>query len=325
MKRLLLSYQRGDHAGFSSAARQLITDERRKHHHVLADELERTLDYTVQRRPLHSPTLRPLPKSKDQVALISLTNPEVSFPDLILPEETVANLLEIAREFRHAHDLREHGVQPRTRLLFVGPPGCGKSVTAEAVAQELGVPMAKVNLSTIVSSLLGETARNLESVFEFCGHGSWLLLFEELDSLAKERGDRSDHGEMKRVVAAFLQQLDDFNGRSILIATSNHPGLIDVAAWRRFDEIIPFDLPDGDQTAAIIHVKMRKNRMAFDVVEAARSLRGRSPAEIEAVCHGAIRRSVLDGRMAVSADDFKQSLAHAERRWRTVRNSHSQG
>ncbi|MGH9785078.1 MAG: AAA family ATPase, partial [Terriglobia bacterium] len=98
--------------------------------------------------------------------------------------------MELTREFRSSSVLRAHGLRPRYRVLFVGPPGCGKSVTAEALALELGVPLAKVNLPAVVSSFLGETARNIQGIFSFCEQGSWVIFFDEFDALAKERADK---------------------------------------------------------------------------------------------------------------------------------------
>ena len=134
----------------------------------------------------------------------------------------------------------------------MGPPGCGKSITGTALAGELGLAIARIQLATIVSSFLGETARNLEQVFSFLNFGSWVLQFDEFDMLGRERADRSDHGELRRVVAAMLQIIDENNADSLFVATSNHPALLDSAVWRRFDEVLEFPMPDQPARAALI-------------------------------------------------------------------------
>ena len=155
----------------------------------------------------------------------------------------------------------------------MGPPGCGKSASAEAVAGQLGLPMAKVQLATVVSSYLGETARNLEQIFSFLDVGSWVLVFDEFDMLGRERSDRADHGELRRVVAAMLQVVDEHRGDSLFVATSNHPALLDTAVWRRFDEIIEIEAPDYSARFEILELKLRSVRHDFDICEAAKTMK----------------------------------------------------
>ena len=153
MKALLRSHQRGDEAGFQRAAKDLIDDERRKRHDLVADQLEAILEEPGRtRRPLQVSSLRPLPKTRDDLPLISLEEPSLSFQDLVLSEAAVEVFDSLVEEFRQRSALRAHGVAPRSSLLLVGPPGCGKSASAQAVAGQLGLPIAKVQLATVVSS-----------------------------------------------------------------------------------------------------------------------------------------------------------------------------
>lgn len=145
VKALLRSHQRGDEAGFQRAAKDLIDDERRKRHDLVAEQLEAILDEPGRmRRPLQVSSLRPLPKTRDDLPLISLEEPSLSFQDLVLSEAAVEVFDSLVEEFRQRSALRAHGVAPRSSLLLVGPPGCGKSASAEAVAGQLGLPIAKV-------------------------------------------------------------------------------------------------------------------------------------------------------------------------------------
>ena len=180
VKALLRSHQRGDDAAFHRAAKELIDDERRKRHDLVAEQLEAILEEPGhRRRPPHVSSLRPLPKTRDDLPLISLEEPGVSFHDLVLPDSVVSVFESLVEEFRQRSALRAHGVSPRSSVLLVGPPGSGKSASAEATAAQLGLPVARVRLATIVSSYLGETARHLEQIFSFLDVGSWVLIFDE--------------------------------------------------------------------------------------------------------------------------------------------------
>ena len=241
VKALLRSHREGDEQRFRSTAEEIIQDARRRRHGLLADELEAILDEPVRtRRPTQLATLRPLPKGRDDTPLLDIRHPERSLHDLVLPAATRDVLLGLLDEQRVRSALHAHGIDPRRSVLFTGPSGTGKSATAEALAGELGWPLAHVQLATVVSSYLGETARNLDQIFSFLRSGSWVLLFDEFDMLARDRNERGDHGELKRVVDALLQLIETTTNDSLIIATSNHAGLLDrraVAALQRGSRI----------------------------------------------------------------------------------------
>jgi SpoVK/Ycf46/Vps4 family AAA+-type ATPase len=321
VKALMRSHQQGDNAGFRRVAEELIKDERRKRHDLLADQLETILDDQVKTRPPQVSSLRPLPKSRDDLPLLSLEEPRVTFQDLVLPLPVQEVLDALVDEFRHRSELRAHGVSPRSSLLMVGPPGCGKSASAEAMAGQLGLPVAKVQLATIVSSYLGETARHLHQIFSFLDVGSWVLLFDEFDMLGRERADRADHGELRRVVATMLQVVEDHRGDSLFIATSNHPALLDTAVWRRFDEVIEIPPPDLGSRAEILAIKLRSVRHEIDPLAAAERMEGFSAAEVEAVALDAIRLMVRRMDKAAREEHLSYGIERGETRRQIVRNS----
>ncbi len=322
VKALMRSHQQGDDAGFRSAAQELIKEERRKRHDLVADQLEAILDErTRSRRPLQVSSLRPLPKTRDDLPLLSLEEPSTTFQDLVLPASVRELLDGLVDEFRHRSALRAHGVPPRSSLLLVGPPGCGKSASAEAIAGQLGLPVARVQLATIVSSYLGETARNLEQIFSFLDVGSWVLLFDEFDMLSRERADRADHGELRRVVAALLQVVEGHRGDSLFVATSNHPMLLDTAVWRRFDEVVELPRPNEKERAEILTIKLRSVRSQVDLVAAAKRMDGFSAAEVEAAALDAIRLTVRDMDKAVGEKHLAYGIERGEARRQIVRTS----
>ena len=322
VKALLRSHQRGDDAGFQRAAKDLIDDERSKRHDLVADQLEAILDESGRRRrPLQVSSLRPLPKTRDDLPLISMEEPKLTFQDLVLPEPAIEVLDSLAEEFRQRSALRAHGVAPRSSLLLVGPPGCGKSASAEAMAGHLGLPVARVQLATVVSSYLGETARHLDQIFSFLDVGSWVLIFDEFDMLGQERADRADHGELRRVVAAMLQVVDDHRGDSLFIATSNHPALLDSAVWRRFDEIVELEPPDESARSEILTLKLRSVRHDFDVTGASKQMEDFSAAEVEAVALDAIRLMVRRLDKSVTSEHIAYAIDLGEARRQIVRRS----
>jgi SpoVK/Ycf46/Vps4 family AAA+-type ATPase len=323
LKEMFGSYGRGDHAAFRAAAEDVIRDERRKRHDQLADELARLLSTISQPTPLNVSTLTPLPKGRDEQPLVRVRSIQLTLEDVVLRPSARQLLEEIVREQRSASILHAHGLRPRSRALLVGPPGTGKTLTGETLAGELGLPFVLVDIATVVSSYLGETARNLASIFDFCTRGSWVVMFDEFDALGKERADESEHGELKRVVTAFLQLLDEFQGRSLILAASNHPALIDNAVWRRFDEVLEFKLPTQSEIAAVAARQLRSTRHRLALRELARTMKGFSHAEVEIVCRDALRRAVLDDRGVVTEEDFKQAIARMEERRLAIRRAHA--
>ena len=138
-------------------------------------------------------------------------------------------------------------MKPKQRILLCGPPGTGKTLSAKIISSVIGYPLVYVLFDSIISSFLGQTASNLRKIFNFIEDGKYVVLFDEFDMVGKKRDDPQEHGEIKRVVNNFMQMLDNYNGDSIIVAATNHQQLLDTAVWRRFDEVLLFDLPNTQQ------------------------------------------------------------------------------
>jgi SpoVK/Ycf46/Vps4 family AAA+-type ATPase len=247
-----------------------------------------------------------LPQTSEGLALVKLYEPSVSLNELVLAPN-LKNLIDVfLKEHRSADLLGAKGLTPRRRLLLAGPSGTGKSQTAEAIAASLGLFVAKVRLSTIVSSYLGETAQNIDQVLRFAERANCVLLFDELDMLASERSE-NDHGEMRRVVASILQLLEDFDSSNLIIATTNHSRDLDSALWRRFDEVGIFEYPEREQIVKLVEIKLRRFKSRLNKVDLTKSLKGFSQAEIELVCLDAARSCVLEGRTQITTADLSRS------------------
>ncbi len=199
-----------------------------------------------------------IPKDRERgFPLIEISEHKYSWDRIILLPKTIDLMQRICNENFKRDLLATSGISPRQKLLFFGPPGCGKTLAAKVFASELQIPLVTVRFDAIVSSYLGETATNLRRVFEFIERGQWVVLFDEFDAIAKDRDNPLEHGELKRVVNTLLQLMDAFTGESLLIAATNHESLLDSAIWRRFEAVIPFYLPTEQDRVLMLRLFLK--------------------------------------------------------------------
>ncbi|APO80049.1 MULTISPECIES: AAA family ATPase [Pseudomonas] len=303
----------GDQAAFRRASEAIIEEERQKQHHLLANDLEQILyggDMHVQsaRKPQFTADI-PVDKERG-LPLLDIRPPKRSLEEIILPESSSVMIEEMLEEHRRSEVLRSYGMKPSGKVIFFGPPGCGKTLAAEVIAFELDRPLAIVRLDALVSSFLGETAANLRKVFEFISKHQLVVLFDEFDAIGKERGDSSDHGELRRVVNAVLQMMDAYDGQSLILAATNHESILDSAIWRRFDDAIEFPLPDRKQLTSLLQLKLRGIRRQFELDdgELLAELEGKSGADVERVVRRAIKRMILRNQEFLTIKELRSAL-----------------
>ena len=299
LRQLIRSGTEGDFETFRGIAEQVIAEERQKHHHLLADDLETILHGRAPTRK--SPSLnrwaKSIPEDRERgVPLMSVQEPVHCLEDVVLSCENLLLIRQILREHNRQEVLKAHGLHPSNRILLFGPPGCGKTVTAEAIASELGCPLATVRTDSMVTSYLGETAANLRKVFDFAASVPMVVLFDEFDALGKEREDSFEHGELRRAVNVILQMLDDYQGRSVIVAATNHEGMLDAAVWRRFEEVLYLKPPTPCQILQMIAIKLRGTRRKFSFEEVPIKLwfPGSTHAEVERIVLTAVKEMVLE-------------------------------
>ena len=239
-----------------------------------------------------------IPEDRERgLPLLTLREPARRLEDVVLSPQNLSLVRNILREHNREEVLKAHGLRPSDRLLFCGPPGCGKTLTAEVIAGELGRPLAIVRTDSVVSSFLGETAANLRKVFDFVSASPLVALFDEFDALGKEREDASEHGELRRVVNAVLQMLDAYDGRSLIIAATNHERLLDSAIWRRFEEVLFLKPPTSAQVCRLLTIKLRGVRFDLDIQDLAHRdwFKDSTHADVERIVRRAIKEMVMEG------------------------------
>lgn len=293
IKSLLQSHTSGDDERFYAVALQVAAAEARRGHQKLAEEL----------RDLIRESRRNIDVSKNTGALVNLATPtgeaadilesaptQVKISDLVFGDSLQGRIQRILQEQRSLSRIKENNLRPRQRLLFTGPPGCGKTVTASALAAELGLPLFVVRLDSLLSRYLGESLSKLRLVFEAAETTRAVYLFDEFDSIGFTRDSPNDVGEMRRVLNAFLVFIERMRSNSIVIAATNHGERLDKALFRRFDDLVEFGLPANEHIRETIKRLLRnieKERLSWNRIEqAAKDL---SYAEITRACEESIK------------------------------------
>lgn len=312
MKKLLASY--GSEEEFRAVAEQIIVEEEQKNNRVLARSLRKTLEAAPSKaaKPRSLAPLLPFPDAAN--SFVERVEPTHTRNDIALSPANVRVFQGLLKEFRRADDIRKKGLPVRSKLLFCGPPGCGKTLCAEVFAAELGLPLFVVKLDALISSYLGETASNVRKIFEFARKQPCVLFLDEFDALARSRDDTTEHNELRRVVNSLLIFIDRLQPKGFLVAATNLDKALDAAIWRRFDEVIWFDKPDQNMVSLFLGMKFRNVLTDFNPLVYAQRLEGYSYAEIERACIQAVKTSIIEKRQAVQESDFADALADEARR-----------
>ncbi len=243
---------------------------------------------------------------------------EMTLDDLVLTEDQEDEIRKIGKAIEHRDYLAEIGLREIGKLLFVGPPGTGKTSVARALAHSLDLPFVEVKLSMVTSQYLGETAKNVDRTFEVAKRLSPCILFmDEFDSVAKTR--RSDeHAALKRAVNTLLKSIDEISlirDDVLLIGATNHPDQLDSAAWRRFDEIVNFPRPDRGMRRDIFEVITgRMDIVDFDADELAEATEGLTGSDIRLVLREAVLEALANDRREVTQDDLLAAVEDFEER-----------
>lgn len=308
---LIRSHAEGDEARFFDLAMQLAAAEEQKGHARLAQQLRAWAE--AGKAPPPPPTTRPAllaaPRG-DLADLIGASYPKTRLQELILPEDVQGELRHIIVETRQRERLEARGLHPRRRLLLVGPPGTGKTMTASALAGELKFPLFTVLLHGLITKYFGETASKLRLIFDAIRTTRGVYLFDEIDALAGARTRNDDVGEARRVLNSFLQFLEEDPGPSLIVATTNVPELLDSAILRRFDLVLRYELATSDHVVETIRRRLTGFATAgVDWGEIADTAQGLAAADLVRATEDAARRAVLGEVNEVTTNDLLDAFA----------------
>ncbi len=282
----------GDRQGIQKTTEAIIAEERNKQHNVLADRLDGALRANGSNgKATFFPDVS-ASKARDFVVEV---RPQRRLEELVLTDVSRKSCEQFIEEQHRADLLRANGIEPRHRVLLVGPPGNGKTTLAEAIAESLAVPFFVVRYEGMIGSFLGETASRLKRVFDYARTLPCVLFFDEFDALGKERGDIHETGEIKRVVTSLLMQVDALPAYTVVIAATNHSELLDRAVWRRFQ--LRLELPSPTRTQLERYfagfATRLPNQAGFSPAQIVRTLGRISYAEAEDFCDDIRRRQIL--------------------------------
>ena len=304
LKALLRSHLEGDEDRFCSVAMQIAAHEAKLGHGKVAQGLRTLIDESKTRRGTRSAeTIR---RSRDGLGtLLEVSYPRARLGEMILRRDLSEQIGRIVREQRHAAQILEHGLTPRCKLLLVGPSGTGKTLTASVLAGELGLPLLQVRLDGLITRFMGETAAKLRQIFDSIGRTRGVYFFDEFDAIGSQRGLANDVGEIRRVLNSFLQMIEQDRSHSLIIAATNYPFILDVALFRRFDDVLHYDLPDKSHIGELL-----KARLAGVAVKEVRwnclgdRSVGLSHAEVVRAANEVLKDALIDERAHVHESDI---------------------
>lgn len=308
-----------DNVNFRRAAEALCAEERSKQHTILANKIEEFLkmgkSFAVNENSKKPNIVR---SGNNESNLYWEKVPEKRLEHLVLPDYVKDVCQNMISEQLRSELLQSYGLEPRNKLLLIGPPGNGKTSLAEAIAESLMVPLLTVRYESIVGAYLGETASKLVKLFEYAKTKKCVLLFDEFETLGKERGDIHETGEIKRVVSSLLMHIDELPSYVVVIAATNHDELLDKAVWRRFQ--IKIDIPKPTRSNLEVFFQMFQRERNFEfglqVSTLAKKTLGLSYAEAEELALEIFRQYILN----LPNEDVKYITNEVVKLWQSQKN-----
>lgn len=316
--RLFRSIEGEPNEDIVKVAEKIIEEENKRGHTKLASKLKEILTKNIQSYSSFRGELKTiLPKGvtiptdkRYNIPLASTIERERLRHEMILPDHVEQKLLRIEKEYVARERLKHHGLKPKQKILLYGSPGCGKSMTAERIAWNIGLPFLKVRFEAIISSYLGESASNLKKLFEAIKNFQCVLLLDEFDFIAKARTQNGkDVGEMHRIVNILLNLLEDYEAPGILIATTNFEEIIDYALFRRFDEIIEMPKPSEKEIHRLLRQTLSGMQLRNITLEKfANQLKGFSSALVVKIANDAAKLAVIEGKGELNENHLEQAI-----------------
>jgi len=308
IKALMQSHIDKDDDRFLSIALQVAAHEARNGHGKLAQELKQLVDKAKKS------SLNNLPVSiangvKDSTGLLTTSHPKLRFNDLIVSLNVKGRLNRLVEEQKHLPTLKNHGLSPRRKLLLAGKPGTGKTYTASILAGELNFPLFEVRLDAVITRYLGESSAKLRQIFDAIRDVRGVYFFDEFDALGSHRGSNNDVGEARRILNSFLQMIEQDDSNSVIVCATNHIEALDHALFRRFDDVIRYELPSDNEIITLfksrLHPYVAKN---FSWKKLALKSDGLSNAEITLAANDAIKEMLINDYHSITLSMVQQAI-----------------
>jgi SpoVK/Ycf46/Vps4 family AAA+-type ATPase len=304
IKSLIRSHLSDDAERFYSIALQVAAHEAKQGHTALAHDIRQIVD---KARKAKGAVILRFPK--DMLGLVLSENPDIARSALVIPSALEGRIERIIHEYRQQNKLKSHGLTHRRKVLLIGPPGTGKTMTAKVLAYELRLPLHTIQVDRLVTKFMGETSAKLRQIFDLIQNELGVYLFDEFDAIGGERSLENDVGEMRRVLNSFLQFIEQDSSDSVIVAATNSPRLLDRALFRRFDDVMYYEQPSDEECKRLIENILGtylESRFAWNqVIEDSRDL---SHAEIDQACRDAIKIAILSGRAKVKETELLNTL-----------------
>ena len=309
---LLKSYLEDEEQQFFSVALQMAAHEARQGHTKVAQEIQNLIDKAKERKSVieHKASPTPLVQPKGElVNLVSVCYSDTRFIDMVLPISLKKRLERIIIEQAKRHRLAEYNLKPRRKILLVGPPGSGKSMTAAALAGELKLPLFTVAYTGLITKYMGDTANQLKLIFDAMAVTRGVYFFDEFDVIGSQRAAVNDVGEIRRVLNSCLQFLENDDSQSLIIAATNHPDLLDKALFRRFDDVIEYELPNQEVVRKLLTARLSLFNIEWEnwqpIIETADGL---SQAELVRAADEAAKVAVISDRDSISEENIVSAI-----------------
>lgn len=313
IKSLIKSFGEGDDVRFYATAMQIAASEAKKGHVGLADELKKLIDNAKTGKNKFHGVVRNMPVNaaqKELSDLLELVQPEVKLKQMVLAPSITKSIKRILQEQNKLELIKQHNLQPRKKLLFTGPPGCGKTMSAKALASELAIPLFIIRLDGLISRYMGESIAKLRLIFDAMTQFRAVYLFDEFDSIGTTRTSGNEVGEIKRVLNSFLLQIEKDESNSLIIAATNLPEHLDSALFRRFDDIIVYQLPGETEIRHLYENRLKELKLYqnFDLNYITQESLGLSYSDISRICEDLAKDVLVYGEEEVSQEIFIENI-----------------
>lgn len=305
LKSLIRSHLSDDDERFFTISLQVAAHEAQQGHGALAHEIREIVDKA--RRSRGPNVLLKFPQ--DLGGLVSSETSATPFSSLVLQDTLKERIQRVIHEHRQQEKLKSHGLTHRRKILLTGPPGTGKTMTARVLSHELRLPLHTIQVDKLVTKFMGETSAKLRQIFDLIRDEPGVYLFDEFDAIAGERSMDNDVGEMRRVLNALLQFIEQDSSDSLIIGATNNPALLDRALFRRFDDVLHYDVPDAEARRCLIENLLTGFKSPIlNWKNLLKMSDGLSHAEIDSACRDAIKDVILHDQTMVSATTLLKTL-----------------